>query len=957
MKSGSRAKRGIGVGLLAGVCGLLSHPCMAQSTTLVSRNSMGVAADSGNLPTTGLPALSADGWYVAFVSFISDFVPGDTNGVTDVFLRNRHDNTTTRISVSSTGEQGDNFSGIDPVEFDGSMGLSLTGSFIAFPSAASNLVAADNNGFTDIFVRDTLTNTTSRISLSTAGVEGNGRSVNCAVSPSVDGRYVVFDSDADNLVPNDTNNNRDIFLRDRVAGTTERVSIATDGTQADQACVKPAVSADGRYVVFTSRASNLAPGGNPGVSIFLRDRTLGQTLRIALSRDLTHGGEGDRDMESAAVSDNGQFVAFRSNDPALVGSPGMGSHHRTFVRDRQTGTTAEVSVSSAGVPADSDSDKDTRMSPDGRYIGFVSSASNLVPQSRGCNLWQAYVHDRTLHTTTQASVSSTGAPGDGSGGSECGVSADGSVAVYSTSSSNLVADDTNGRADVYIRDLAAATSSRASVSSSGFQGTAYVDVSSAVVAMTPDARHVVLVSRSTNLVSCVRLDDYQVFVRDLDTGMTELISIPLDGGYVSGVSAPGVISDDARFVAFTSESSRLVGDDSNNAPDVFLRDRLMRTTSRISVATNGAQHNGVGFTGDPSISADGRFVAFHSDASNLAGIPDSNGAEDVFVRDTALNTTRILSVAPGGAPGNSGSHGAAISGDGQRVAFTSEASDLVPGDTNNAADILMVPRAGGPAVRVSVATGGAQSDGRSENASISGDGRYVAFLSSATNLVPADTNGIADTFVRDVLLGTTTRVSVDSSGVQADGPSIGTPVISRDGRFVAFTSDATNLVSDDTNGVADTFVHDSLTHRTVRVSVGEGGQQGNLAGAIQYPATAISGNGRYVAFTSLAGNLVTDDTNNASDAFLRDTGAPCPLDYNLDTVLNPDDLGDFITDYFTDPPVPGPGGYAIPCPENDSPYDAGYKAAFTVDFSGQCNRPFPDNLGDYITAYFGTTCE
>ncbi|MDP1661991.1 MAG: GC-type dockerin domain-anchored protein, partial [Phycisphaerales bacterium] len=364
--------------------------------------------------------------------------------------------------------------------------------------------------------------------------------------------------------------------------------------------------------------------------------------------------------------------------------------------------------------------------------------------------------------------------------------------------------------------------------------------------------------------------------------------------------------------------------------------------TRVSVATSGAQHNGVGYTDGPSISGDGRYVVFHSDASNLAAVADTNSSEDVFVRDTAANTTTLLSHTPGGVPGNWSSYGGVISGDGLKVAFTSDASNLVAGDNNAHKDIFVVARTGGSPVRVSLTSAGGQPDLDSFNASISGDGQYIAFISTATNMVFGDTNSVADVFVRDTVANTTTRVSVDSSGAQADGASFGYPVISRDGHSVVFCSDATNLVPGDTNNATDTFVHNLVTHRTVRASVGAAGQQGGLNGGIGFRGSGISSDGRYVGFSSFAGNLVPGDTNNASDAFIRDLGPACPADLGTqggapgsDGVLDNNDFIVFIDYFFAHDPL-ADRGVQGGVPGSDGAFDNNDFIVFIDQFFAGC---------------------
>jgi len=241
----------------------------------------------------------------------------------------------------------------------------------------------------------------------------------------------------------------------------------------------------------------------------------------------------------------------------------------------------------------------------------------------------------------------------------------------------------------------------------------------------------------------------------------------------------------------------------------------------------------------------------------------------IAVPGVGAQTTSRVSVSSGGTQSNDDSIEPSISADGRLIAFESLASNLVPGDTNNVRDIFVRDRQSGVTSRVSVGACGVQADAASEWASISSDGRHVAFESFASNLVPGDTNNTYDVFVRDLATGVTERVSVSSSGAQADGGSF-EPSISSDGRFVAFSSVATNLVTGDTNNVRDIFVRDRVAGTTTRVNVATGGAQ--ALGLIS-TTPAISGDGRRVAFVSFASNLVHGDTNNTGDIFLRDRAA------------------------------------------------------------------------------------
>ncbi|HEV8113777.1 MAG TPA: calcium-binding protein [Planctomycetota bacterium] len=349
--------------------------------------------------------------------------------------------------------------------------------------------------------------------------------------------------------------------------------------------------------------------------------------------------------------------------------------------------------------------------------------------------------------------------------------------------------------------------------------------------------------------------------------VTERVSVATGGAQANfGADLPSppgaVVSADGRCVAFTSPATNLVPGDSNGTWDVFVRDRLSATTERVSVDSNGLEGNGFSGGYGIAISPDGRYVAFDSQATNL--IPGgTNGARNIFLRDRQTGTTKLVSIAIGGAQADGNCFHVAMTPDGRYVAFESVATNLVPGDTNGQDDLFIRDFSSGTTERVSVDSAGMQSDRGSYHLSVSANGRYVAFDSDATNLVPGDTNHRIDVFVRDRQSGLTTRVSVDSSGTQAVGDS-DAPSISSDGRYVAFSSDAGNLVAGDTNGCYDVFVHDRRDGTTERVSVATGGMQGN---GLSYLAF-MSADARFVAFSSGSTNFVSGA--GVGQAYLRD---------------------------------------------------------------------------------------
>jgi Tol biopolymer transport system component len=341
------------------------------------------------------------------------------------------------------------------------------------------------------------------------------------------------------------------------------------------------------------------------------------------------------------------------------------------------------------------------------------------------------------------------------------------------------------------------------------------------------------------------------------------VSVDSNGGQANSFSLDPTLSADGRYVAFRSAARNLVPDDTNNTTDVFVHDRVTGTTMRVSVSSSGEQGNKGSF--DAFVSPEGRYVGFASEASNL--VPDdTNGVSDVFVRNLGRGTTTRVSVSSTGEEGNALSFLASTSAHGRYVAFHSRATNLVEPDANGLVqDIYVHDRITRTTMRVSVSSEKEQANGNSSYPKISADGRYVVFESLASNLVTRDTNGLSDVFVHDRWTETTTRVSVSSWGEQGNSASV-LPSISQDGRYVSFDSFASNLVSVDTNNRDDIFMHDRLYATTALITLSSTGEQANGTSFL----SSMSADGRYVVFESYASNLVPLDTNDTLDVFLRD---------------------------------------------------------------------------------------
>ncbi|MBU1751097.1 MAG: hypothetical protein KKA73_25720 [Chloroflexi bacterium] len=406
----------------------------------------------------------------------------------------------------------------------------------------------------------------------------------------------------------------------------------------------------------------------------------------------------------------------------------------------------------------------------------------------------------TAGETTRVSVASDGTQGN-NGSDGASISADGRYVAFGSSASNLVSGDTNGFSDIYIHDRQTNTTTRVSVGMNG----AEANGDSGGPFISADGRYVAFQSRARNLVSVDTYGGENIFVYDRQTDTTTLASVTSDGMHGGPWAFGPSLSADGRFVAFATNAGLVSGDD-NGYIDIFVRDLQTNITTRVSVASDGTQANGQSY--GTSISADGRYVAFHSSASNLVS-GDTNGFPDIFVHDRQTNATKRVSVASDGTQANQPSSGASISADRCYVAFQSEASNLVSGDTNTTyQDIFVRDMQSNTTTRVSVASDGSEANGPSFNAFLSADGRYVTYESGASNLVSGDTNSMGDIFIHDQQTKTTILVSVASDRTQANGSSV-SAFLSADGRYVAFTSYANNLVSGDTNASQDIFVHEN----------------------------------------------------------------------------------------------------------------------------------------------------
>jgi Tol biopolymer transport system component len=406
---------------------------------------------------------------------------------------------------------------------------------------------------------------------------------------------------------------------------------------------------------------------------------------------------------------------------------------------------------------------------------------------------------------------------------------------------------------------ASAKTTRVTVNSNERQGN---DNSFGPAAISSNGRYIAFESFASNLVRHDTNGTGDIFVRDRVSGKTTRVSISSAERQGKAGSFDPAISEDGRFVAFASDANNLVPGDTKDQTDVFVRDRKKGKTVRVSVATDGTEADAQSYA--PAMSADGRYIVFYSEATNL--VPnDSNGSGDVFLRDRVAHTTTIMSVDSSGNYGDSGGSEPDISADGRIIAFTSQSVNLVGGDGNSTADIFVHNRVSGKTSRASVDSDENEAHGQCDRPALSADGRFVAFESFANDLDPSDANPVDDVFVRDRQKGTTRIASVSSSEAAGNGLNRAAD-ISATGRFVVFMSDSTTFVGADTKPGRDIYMRDRELGKTRLLSVKTNGTKGN--GASIFPV--ISADGRWVAFASLATNLVKPDRNgDDSDIFLR----------------------------------------------------------------------------------------
>ncbi|NUL81355.1 MAG: PD40 domain-containing protein [Armatimonadetes bacterium] len=834
------------------------------------------------------PSVSEDGRYVAFATMANNLLPNDTNSHMDVYVYDRQTDQYELISVGTSGIAGIDASG------EGGVVISPDGRFVAFTSKAANINNSSTWPFEGVFLRDRQTAQTFTVSKPMTGGVPNGLSRMPDIAVTDQFIYVSFVTEAENMIPGDGDGFRDVFVTQMIANgsivSVSKVSVGTFGMPGDAPNgdgtmgAYPSISSDGRYIAFVSFANNFDPAAADGsADVFIIDRDSDEdsnfsspgflTTHVSKSWVGTNAVQPCR-MFRRAMSRDARMIVF--DTVAQMSQNDGNGHSDVYVRDRLANMTRLVSGNTSGVAGNNVSQYGT-ISGDGRFVSFASTASDLIANDLNGkrDIFRTdLMGDENPDATRVVSRSSAGALANNDssqmpGQELIGISEDGRYTAFSSLANNLVAGDTNNVADLFLRDesnerrpqtFSVTVRPRNQGTVGSTQPSANLD--GAVVAFVSYDQ---LLPEDTNQFA-------DVYIRG-PFGL-ELVSKSQAGVVGNGHSFEPSIDDAGRYIAFTSSATNLTTfGDTNNATDVFIKDRVSGQVQWCSRTSGGVQGNGD--SSNPSMSGNSQFVAFASAASNLTA-GDTNAFSDIFRFNRTANVIEMISSRAAPRVGDSFSPSA--SNDGNTIAFASDAPIAVD-DNNNMTDIYVYVHGGGGTVTLASRTnGGGIANLHSYNPSISGDGRYVAFESEASNLTVNDNDNIQDIFVRDRTLNTTTLISINQLGakpsigpvVNIDGTRVptgesGNPSISNNGRYVAFSANADNWVHGlFAGGSIQVFVKDRNTGNIFLASANAQGHTGE--GQSDMPS--ISRNGGFVAFQSDAVNLVEGDWNDSTDIFV-----------------------------------------------------------------------------------------
>ncbi len=813
-------------------------------TTLASVNSTGTAGGNGDsFPS----AISSDGQFVVFESTASDLIAGDTNAVSDVFVRDTVNNTTTLVSVSTNGSVGNGFSRDATITPDGR--------YVAFVSAANNLVAGDTNGIPDVFVRDLQLGVTTLASPgATAFTGASGTPLTPGSSSegpvlSVDGRYVAFYSTAVGLVSNATSAG-ELYVRDLVQGSTIWVSTNAHSIDASAVSANYAMSTNGQLIAYQTT------GGTPSGLVFRYNVATGACDHIATNGAMITSLDGE--ARAIDISADGRFVAFTLADTS--------SGDSIQLWDASSNSTTLISGGTLGALCEF-----PRVDQTGRYVAFASDEVSLTTNSDGS--WHVYLRDTTTDTIQLADVSTNGITPISFVTLPFHLRADGSAISFGCMDGALSINPY--KSDAFLRDFTSNTTEIISAAAPTLPSVTPLYPSGLTASsVSSNGQYVAFVTSADGLVSTDTNGCEDVFVHDLVSGSNTLVSVSASGPYSGhGNSSEPAISSDGRYVAFSSSATDLIASDTNNSSDVFLRDLQTGSTVLVSVDVTGlGEGNGNSLT--PQISADGQHVLFFSLAKNLTTNTSVTG-ENIYWRDVQAGVTYALSTGGGALV-------AAMTPDGSNVVFGSGFNAFFWNPQSNSTALVEAIPSTRAVVDVAISADAHRAAFETANETyaadlvahtnwllagstvtslmhcqFSGDGDFLAYMAKdnlATNQV----------YLYDFANATNTLVSQSYDSTSGGNSASDSPAIDPTGRFVAYRSAATNLVPGDANGWPDIFLYDRLTGGTTLISVSAAGAR-SASGPSLRPV--FSGDGQTLFFESWASDVAPGDFNDASDVF------------------------------------------------------------------------------------------
>ena len=896
---------------VTGVTSLVSHRVGSLSTPA----SGGAAA----------PVISADGSKVVFTSTALDVVPGQScSGCMDdaqsVFLYDRVSGATALVSHLPGSPAASEATSRHAV-------LSADGRYVAFESEATHLLPGVTvEPGTNVFLFDSATGAISLVSHNAFSTNVAAKGGAGTPSISADGSYIAFTSNAPDLVAAQTGPLTDnAVLYDRTTGVVTLVShhAAAPSQTGNGSTFEAVISADGSSVVYSSLASDLVAGqraGGGGRNAFVYDRLSGATM-LASHAAASAVTTGNAETLELAVSADGRTVAFTSDSTDLVAGFTFTAGREAFnvfVFDKTSGAVTLVSHSAAAPAAAGDANSGSAvLSADGRFVAFGSGAHDLVAgQAAAAAPDDIYIFDRTTATMTLVSHA-PGSPLVGAGGYPAELSADGAFVYFVSTGAGLVAgvEDANGAEDLFVYDREAGSNRLVTrrdpslpSASAGQESFVGGPPSSAV---SDDGRFVVFSSYAPNLVAgqvdLEKVDlasESNVFLYDRETGARSLVShAPGSPGTPMGpFSLKPMISGDGRYVAFANVLGVYgIG----GTEDVYLYDRIADASLLVSHRAGSPTEFGDCSSEPVAISTSGRWVLFISCATDLVTgqvFDLSNLSQQLFLFDRVAGTTTLVSHNATSAvtPCNREIENAVESGNGRWVAFVTTASDVVPGQSGpDFTGVFLYDRVSGATILVSHAAASPTTvaSGWSNAPSISGDGRFLAFDSTAGDLQPGQASGTAsDVYLFDRFTGAVTLVSSPGAAAPPAGGGSFDPVLSGDGRTLAFLSTATGLVPGvaDTNQGADVFLYDRVAATLTLVSHAAGTASQAADGPAGLYLPAISADGRFVAYLDAASDLVAGQLAAAPDSLYlydRVTGANTLVSRSAASPLAPAALG------------------------------------------------------------------